>query len=93
MTHFCNARGAFHPPLRPKNTIKLPTQSAEKWICMEEWAFEMLAILFSKTRRSQMTGIFYPSGRATELLEYKSLKKKALQESKKKILSRIFLYM
>ena len=70
MTHFCNARGAFHPPLRPKNTIKLPTQSAEKWICMEEWAFEMLAILFSKTRRSQMTGIFYPSGHATKLLGY-----------------------
>ena len=33
MTHLYSARGSFHP-LRPKNTIKLPTESAEKWICM-----------------------------------------------------------
>ena len=33
MTHMYGARGSFHV-LRPKNTIKLPTQSAEKWICM-----------------------------------------------------------
>ena len=33
MTHMYGARGSFHV-LRPKNTIKLLTQSAENWICM-----------------------------------------------------------
>ena len=33
--------------LRQKK-IKLPTQSAEKWICMGKWAFENLAIYFLK---------------------------------------------
>ena len=31
------ARGSFYV-LRQKNTIKLLTQSAEKWICMKKWA-------------------------------------------------------
>ena len=37
--------------LRPKNKIKLPTQSAEKWICMGKWAFENLAIYFLKDEK------------------------------------------
>ena len=36
MTHMYDARGSFHV-LRPKTTIKLVTQSAEKWICMGKW--------------------------------------------------------
>ena len=32
--------------LRPKNDLRLSTQSAAKWICMGKWAFEILAILF-----------------------------------------------
>ena len=31
---------------KEKNEVKLLTQSAEKWICMGKWAFEILAILF-----------------------------------------------
>ena len=49
--------------LRPKHKVKLRTpQSAEKWICMEKWAFDILAECFSKTRRPQTTGPFYPVG-------------------------------
>ena len=29
--------------LRPKNEVKLSTQSAEKWICMGKWAVPSLA--------------------------------------------------
>ena len=47
MTHLYDARGPFEP-LRPKNKVKLPTQSAEKWICMGKGAFENLGIFFSK---------------------------------------------
>ena len=38
---------------------------------------------FSEMRTSQMDGIFYPSGDATELLEYNIFSKKALREAKK----------
>ena len=38
---------------------KLPTQSAEKWSCMGKLEFKILAdFFFSKTRRSQTTGVF-----------------------------------
>ena len=38
--------------LRPKNKIKLPTQSAEKWICMGKWAFKILVELFLKNEKT-----------------------------------------
>ena len=38
--------------LRPKNKVKLPTQSAEKWICMGKWAFKFLAELFLKNEEA-----------------------------------------
>ena len=34
--------------VRPKHKVKLPTQSADKWICMGKWAFEILADFFSQ---------------------------------------------
>ena len=37
--------------LRPKNNVKHPAQSAEKWICMGKWAFENLAIYFLKDEK------------------------------------------
>ena len=49
---------------RLKNNVKLLPQSAEKWICMGKWAFENLGS-FSKRRRPQRTGPFYPSVHAT----------------------------
>ena len=59
MTHLCSARGSFHP-LRPNFTIKLPTQTVEKWVCMGKRAFEILAILFLRLqkgpRRSDFSG-------------------------------------
>ena len=54
MTHLYSATGLFHP----KNTIKLPTQSAEKWICIMEWAFEMGAELFLKNEKAPDSQIF-----------------------------------
>ena len=60
MTHLYGARGSF-PDLRPKNTIKILTQSAENWTCMGKWARDF----FSKTRRFQMTEPFHPSADAT----------------------------
>ena len=53
MTIFYDARGSFWS-LRPQNMIKLPTQSAEKWICMGKWAFEILAIYFLKKEKARM---------------------------------------
>ena len=38
--------------LRPKNEVKLSTQSADKWICMGKWEFEILAILFLKDEKA-----------------------------------------
>ena len=35
--------------LRPKK-VKLPTQSAEKWSCMGQWAFKILADFFFSKR-------------------------------------------
>ena len=38
--------------LRPKNRLKLLTQSAENRIYMGKWAFEILAILFLKDEKA-----------------------------------------
>ena len=45
MTHLYGARESFHP-LRTKNTIKLPTQSALSQICMGKWPVPSGAIYF-----------------------------------------------
>ena len=55
--------------LRPKNKVKLPTQSAEKWICMEKWSFEILAELFFKDEKAPDDRSFSPVGTlSTKLL-------------------------
>ena len=59
MTHMYGAWGSF-VILRSKNTVKLPTQSAEKWICMGKWAFEILAKLFLKNQKASDDRTFYP---------------------------------
>ena len=38
--------------LRPKNTVKLPQQSAEKSNCMGKWALENSAILFLEDEKT-----------------------------------------
>ena len=38
--------------LRPKNKVKLQTQSAEVWICMGKWSFEILAIYFPENEKT-----------------------------------------
>ena len=45
MTLLYDARYLF-VLLRPKNEVKLSTQSAEKWICMEKWPVPGGAIYF-----------------------------------------------
>ena len=68
MTHLYSSRGSFHL-LRPKKHNQTANTIAENWICMGEWAFEILANIFSsKRRRPQVTKPFNPSGHDTELL-------------------------
>ena len=43
--------------LRQKK-VQLLTQSAEKWICMGNWVFEILAILFLKDEKAPDNQIF-----------------------------------
>ena len=38
--------------IRPKIEVKLSTQSADKWICMGKWEFEILAILFLEDEKA-----------------------------------------
>ena len=38
--------------LRSKNKVKLPTQTAEKWMCMGKWAFEKVAIYFLRNKNA-----------------------------------------
>ena len=38
--------------LRPKVEVKLSTQSADKWICMGKWAFEILVIYFLRNKKA-----------------------------------------
>ena len=63
-TPLYTAMGPFHS-LRPKNTAKLTTQCAEKWICIWKWAFDILVELFLKAKRPQGTGPFLLSVYAT----------------------------
>ena len=46
--------------LRPKNRVKLLTQSAESWICMGKWVFGILAILFLKDEKAPDNRTFLP---------------------------------
>ena len=55
--------------IRPKNEVKLLTQSAEKWICMGKWAFEILAELFLKNEKASDDRTFLPSAYATTVLD------------------------
>ena len=47
--------------LRPKNEVKILTQSAAKWICMGKWAFKILAELFLKNDKSSDNRSFPPN--------------------------------
>ena len=59
MTFMYNARYLF-VLLRPKNEVKISTQSADKWICMGKWHVPCGAILFlglqKGPRRSDFSG-------------------------------------
>ena len=59
MTHLYGARGSFHV-LRPKNTIELMTESADKWICMGKWACEILAVYVLKEEKAPDDRTFFP---------------------------------
>ena len=48
--------------LRPKNEVKSLPQSAEKWICMGKWPFEILAELFLKNEKASDDRSFFPVG-------------------------------
>ena len=58
MTHLYGAVGSFLL-LRPKNRVKLLAQSAENWICMEKWTFEILAVLFLKDEKAPDNRTFF----------------------------------
>ena len=45
--------------LRPKNEVKLLTQSAAKWICMGKWAFEIWAHLTLKDEKAPDNRTFF----------------------------------
>ena len=51
MTHMYDPRGSFQP-LRPKK-VKLPTQSAEGWICVKKRAVDNLAFFSQKQEDSK----------------------------------------
>ena len=61
MTHLYGVLGSF-VLLRPKNRVKLLTQSAENRICMGKWAFESLAELFLKNEKTPDVQIFQGLG-------------------------------
>ena len=69
MTNLYGAKGSF-VILRPKNKVKLLTQSAENRICMGKWAFEILVIYFLENEKAPDDQTSYPSGHSTELLRY-----------------------
>ena len=56
--------------LRPKNEVKvkLPTQSAENWICTGKWPFKILAELFLKNEKASDDRTFLPSAYPTTVL-------------------------
>ena len=83
MTHLYGARGSYHV-LRPKITIKLLTQSAEKWSCMAKWAWEILGIFSQWREGSRTTGPFYLSVRATLVLGKKVSSRKLFKGQRKK---------
>ena len=45
--------------LRPKSRVRLLTQSAENWVYMGKWAFEILAILFLKDEKAPDNRTFF----------------------------------
>ena len=51
LTHLYSAEGSF-VLLRPNSTVKLLTQSAENWICLGKWAFEILANYFLESEKT-----------------------------------------
>ena len=65
--HSHGARGPF-VLLRSKNGVTLLTQSSENRICMEKWAFEILAELFLKNKKASDDGTFLTSAYATRVL-------------------------
>ena len=86
--HTYTALGLFVlSSLRPKNKVKLSTQSAENWICMRKWAFEVLVILFLRIQKGPDVQIF----QGLRLLSTNAAPKKNRPESslrdKEKILS------
>ena len=58
MTFLCTAWHSF-VLLRPKNRVKLLTQSAENRICMGKWAFWIWAHLFLKDEKARDNRTFY----------------------------------
>ena len=68
MTDLYGARGSF-VLVRSKNEVNLLTQSAEKWICMGEWAFKFSAESSLKNEKASDGWTFLPSVYATTVLE------------------------
>ena len=60
MIHMYGARGSFNV-LRPKDTIKLLTQSAKKWSCMGKWAVSCGSISFLRLQKDPRRSDFFGS--------------------------------
>ena len=57
--------------LRPKNEVKLSTQSADKWICMGKWPVPCGAILFLGLQKGPSVQIFSGGPFATNAIPEK----------------------
>ena len=79
MTPLYSARHSF-TLLRPKNKVKLPTQSAEKWICIGKWAFKIGAELFLKNKKV-LGGQIFQGLRMLPMSPLKHFIKKSLHSS------------
>ena len=89
MTHMYGSRRSFRV-LRPKITIELLTQSAEKWSCMGKWAVPCGAILFLRLQKGPRCSDFSTDLACYQCGSWKRLSKKALRGAKKKIPSQKF---
>ena len=69
--------------LRPKNRVKLPRQSTEKWICMGKWPFPSWGIYFLKNEKVPDDRSFFSSTYATKILGRKKSVRKPHDGAKK----------
>ena len=79
--------------LRPKDEVKLPTQSAENRICMRNELYIPRGATFSRTSERPQTFKFFGGSVCYQCRPWKRLSKKLHQGRWKKVLSQVFFYI